>query len=133
MSLLLAFVFFVLLVIVFSALTITTSGIRAALSLGAEEDAAGEEAEALKFVLLTALGKSMHRGAGAGKQLKQARQRWAESKGGAPALHTQVTGALLKNLGVFCEGAPEGSRALTFQAKGSASDSFPYAWIQYLV
>ena len=75
----------------------------------------------------------MHRGAGTGKQLKQARQRWAEGKGGASALHTQATGALLKNFGVFCEGAPEGSRALTFQAKGSASDSFPYAWIQYLV
>jgi len=81
----------------------------------------------------SALDSRLRGRASAGQKVKGQRQRWAKGKGAAPALHTQLTGALLKNFGIFCEGAPERSRALTFQAKGSASHSFPYAWIQYLV
>ena len=94
-----------LMVIVFSALTITTSGIRAQelRSWGRRRLKKPTEEAALKFVFCISDWQKICTGTPAlDSRLTD-----------VPALQTQHTGALSQeNSLVFCEGAPEGSRAL---------------------
>jgi hypothetical protein len=95
-------------------------------SSGAEEDAAGKKPKPeihfssveIRFFCGSAWQK-LAQGRRRWETAKGTRQRWATSSRGAPALETQVTGALLNKIRVFCEGALEGEPALTFQLKGA--------------
>ena len=113
MSLLLAFVLFVLLVIVFSALTITTSGIRAQplRSWG------GRSREEVVVWRVQRLKKNVHRGAIAGKQTKE--ERWRCT--------AKIQARWLLKFTFFCEGAPEGSERSPLRLKGAPASSSPYA------
>ena len=93
----------------------------------AEEDAAGKS-HCWNSFFETALGKKLHRGVGAGKQLEQARQRWAEGKGGAPALYTQDTGALLNKIRVFVKERWKESQRSPYQLKGAPTSLHLYGY-----